>query len=441
MDPDPASLIVQQDTFTVATMISIVTVIILLICSALISGTEVAFFSLTPADLELDPEKRSRKEALVIKLLDRPKKLLATILVANNFINIAIVLLFTAMGEVLFKDLESIKFWITDLRFVVEVVLVTFLILMFGEILPKVYASRNRVKFSHQMAYPMMVMDFIFTPISMPMRSVTLFMQNRFGKQKANISVDQLSQALELTSEEDTSLEEQKILKGIVSFGNTDTKQVMKPRMDIFALNQAASYADIIPPIIENGFSRVPVYKESVDSISGILYVKDLLPHIDEQDFDWTTLLREAYFVPENKKLDDLLNEFKDKRNHLAIVVDEYGGTSGLISLEDIIEEIVGDISDEFDDEDIIFSKLDDNNYIFEGKTSLKDFYKVIKLEDYTLFEEKKGEAETLAGFLLEISQGFPKKNEILVFDNYSFTIEVIDKKRIKQIKMTIMNG
>ena len=272
------------------------------------------------------------------------------------------------------------------------------------------------------------------------MRAVTLFMQTRFGKQKANISVDQLSQALELTSEEDTSLEEQKILKGIVSFGNTDTKQVMKPRMDIFALNETSLYAEIIPPIIENGFSRVPVYKESIDSISGILYVKDLLPYIDTPHFNWTSLLREAYFVPENKKLDDLLNEFKDKRNHLAIVVDEYGGTSGLISLEDIIEEIVGDISDEFDDDAIIFSKLDDNNYIFEGKTSLKDFYKVIKLEDYSHFEEAKGEAETLAGFLLEISQGFPKKNEILIFREYSFTIEVIDKKRIKQIKMTIRN-
>ncbi len=441
MNPDPASLIVQPETFSVSTLIGILTVIILLVFSALISGTEVAFFSLTPSDLELDPEKRSRKEVLVIKLLDRPKKLLATILVANNFINIAIVLIFTGMGQVLFSDLESIKIWATDLRFLVEVVLVTFLILMFGEILPKVYASRNRVKFAHQMAYPMMVMDFIFTPISMPMRSVTLFMQTRFGKQKANMSVDQLSQALELTSEEDTSIEEQKILKGIVSFGNTDTKQVMKPRMDIFALNEALSYVDIIPPIIENGFSRIPVYKENIDSISGILYVKDLLPHIDAIDFDWTSLLREAYFVPENKKLDDLLNEFKDKRNHLAIVVDEYGGTSGLISLEDIIEEIVGDISDEFDDEDIIFSKLDDNNYIFEGKTSLKDFYKVIKLDDYAHFEEAKGEAETLAGFLLEISRGFPKKNEILVFDEYSFTIEVIDKKRIKQIKMTIMNG
>ena len=441
MDPDSASLIAQPETFSVATVIGILTVIILLICSALISGTEVAFFSLTPSDLELDPEKRSRKEALVIKLLDRPKKLLATILVANNFINIAIVLIFTGLGQVLFSELESIKIWATDLRFLVEVVLVTFLILMFGEILPKVYASRNRVKFAHQMAYPMMVMDFIFSPISMPMRSVTLFMQTRFGKQKANMSVDQLSQALELTSEEDTSIEEQKILKGIVSFGNTDTKQVMKPRMDIFALNEAMAYEDIIPPIIENGFSRIPVYKDNIDSISGILYVKDLLPHIDAIDFNWTSLLRQAYFVPENKKLDDLLNEFKDKRNHLAIVVDEYGGTSGLISLEDIIEEIVGDISDEFDDEAIIFSKLDDNNYVFEGKTSLKDFYKVIKLENYDHFEDAKGEAETLAGFLLEISRGFPKKNEILLFDDYSFTIEVIDKKRIKQIKMTILNG
>ncbi len=438
MDPDPPSLTLTQHPFDLSTIAGIVFVLILLICSALISGTEVAFFSLTPPDLELDPEKQTRKQALVIKLLERPKKLLATILVANNFINIAIVLLFTAIGEVLFAPLEAVKIWITDLRFLVEVVLVTFLILMFGEILPKVYASRNKVKFSQQMAYPIKVLDFIFTPISMPMRAVTLFLQERFGKQKANISIDHLSQALELTSEEDTSIEEQKILKGIVSFGNTDTKQVMKPRMDIFALNEAWGYQQIIPLIIENGYSRIPVFKENIDNILGILFVKDLLPHIDEFDFDWIPLLREAYFVPENKKLDDLLNEFKDKRNHLAIVVDEYGGTSGLISLEDIIEEIVGDISDEFDDEDIIFSKLDDNNYIFEGKTSLKDFYKVIKLDDYSTFEQNKGEAETLAGFLLEISQGFPKKNEILLFDNYSFTIEAIDRKRIKQIKMTI---
>ena len=438
MDPDPPSLLFIQQNFSLTTVIEIVAVLILLICSALISGTEVAFFSLTPADLELDPDKQSRKQSLVIRLLEKPKKLLATILVANNFINIAIVLIFTGLGETLFSGLSGIRVWVLDLRFLVEVLGITFLILMFGEILPKVYASRNKVKFSNQMAYPMMVLDFIISPLSTPMRSITLLLQDRLGKQKANISIDQLGQALELTSEEDTSLEEQKILKGIVSFGNTDTKQVMKPRMDVFALNEELSYATIIPLIIENGYSRIPVYSENVDNISGILYVKDLLPHIDKEDFDWKTLLRDPYFVPENKKLDDLLNEFKEKRIHLAIVVDEYGGTSGLISLEDIIEEIVGDISDEFDDEDIIFSKLDDNNYIFEGKTSLKDFYKVLRMDDPSSFEENKGEAETLAGFLLEISKGFPRKNEILNFEHYAFTIEVIDQKRIKQIKLTI---
>ncbi|WP_028376883.1 gliding motility-associated protein GldE [Leeuwenhoekiella sp. MAR_2009_132] len=438
MDPDPPSLLLIQQSFSITTVIEIIAVLILLVFSALISGTEVAFFSLTPSDLELDPDKQSRKESIVAGLLEKPKKLLATILVANNFINIAIVLIFTGLGETLFSGLDGLKVWVVDLRFLVEVLGITFLILMFGEILPKVYASRNKVKFSGQMAYPMLVLDFIITPLSMPMRSITLLLQDRLGKQKANISIDQLGQALELTSEEDTSLEEQKILKGIVSFGNTDTKQVMKPRMDVFALNEESSYSTIIPLIIENGYSRIPVYADNVDNISGILYVKDLLPHIDKEEFEWTSLLRDPYFVPENKKLDDLLNEFKEKRIHLAIVVDEYGGTSGLISMEDIIEEIVGDISDEFDDEDIIFSKLDDNNYIFEGKTSLKDFYKVLRMDDPSSFEENKGEAETLAGFLLEISKGFPRKNEILNFEHYAFTIEAIDQKRIKQIKLTI---
>ena len=438
MDPDPPSLLIIQQGFSVTTVVEIIAVLVLLVFSALISGTEVAFFALTPSDLELDLEKQTRQQNLVVRLLEKPKKLLATILVANNFINIAIVLIFANLGETLFAGLEHYQFWILNLRFLVEVVAVTFLILMFGEILPKVYANRNKVEFSGKMAYPMLVLDFIISPLSTPMRAVTLLLQDRFGKQKANISIDQLGKALELTSEDDTSVEEQKILKGIVSFGNTDTKQVMKPRMDIFALNEDLSYAEIIPLVIENGYSRIPVFTENIDNIAGILYVKDLLPHIDKEDFEWTSLLRDPYFVPENKKLDDLLNEFKDKRNHLAIVVDEYGGTSGLISMEDIIEEIVGDISDEFDDEDIIFSKLDDNNYIFEGKTSLKDFYKVIRLDDNAAFEENKGEAETLAGFLLEISKGFPRKNEILNFEHYAFTIEVIDQKRIKQIKLTI---
>ena len=272
------------------------------------------------------------------------------------------------------------------------------------------------------------------------MQSGRKLIELKFGKQKSSISVNQLYQELKLTSEEDTSQEEQKILQGIVTFGNTDTKQVMKPRLDIFALNEKTPYKNILPEIIKHGYSRIPVYKNNIDTITGILYVKDLLPYIDSEILDWTSLKRDPYFVPENKKLDDLLNEFKEMKMHLAIVVDEYGGTSGLISLEDIIEEIVGEISDEFDDEDLVFSKLDDTTYVFEGKIPLKDFYKVIKLNDPKNFENVKGDAETLAGFLLEISKGFPKKGETLLFHNYTFTIEGFENKRIKQIKFSINN-
>ncbi|HET8753424.1 MAG TPA: gliding motility-associated protein GldE [Salinimicrobium sp.] len=437
MDPDPPSLLQFLFAFDYSQAIGLVFVVILLCCSAMISGAEVALFSLSPADFEADETKRTQKEQIVIRLLDKPKKLLATVLIANNTINIAIVLLFEQLTDVAFANIDAVFFGI-NLRFVLEVVVVTFLILLFGEILPKIYASRNKVAFSHFMAYPLSALDSILSPLSIPMRTVTVYIHEKLGNQRSGINVGQLSQALELTSHHDTSTEEKKILQGIVSFGNTDTKQVMKPRMDIFALNEEDPYEEIIPEIIKNSYSRIPVYKDSIDSVTGILYVKDLLPHIDKKKFDWKSLLREPYFIPENKKLDDLLNDFKLKRNHLAIVVDEYGGTSGLISLDDIIEEIVGDISDEFDDEDLIFSKLDDNNYVFEGKTPLKDFYKVLRLEDTSIFEDNKGEAETLAGFLLEISGSFPKKNEVIIFDKYSFTIEVIDKKRIKQIKVSI---
>jgi len=413
--------------------------VVLLACSALISGAEVAFFSLTSSDFETNEEKTiAKKLGIVQRLLARPKKLLATILVANNFINIAIVLLFDSLSDDLFSGIES-NFYGIDVRFIVEVGVVTFFILLFGEILPKIYANRNRISFAVFMAQPLNVLDTLLSPISLPMRSATIYLHDRYGKQKSNISVDHLSQALEL-SNQDTTFEEQKILQGIVTFGNTDTKQVMKNRMDIFALNEEQPFKEILPEIIQHGYSRIPVYKDSMDNITGILYVKDLIPYTDRKILDWKTLKREAYFVPENKKLDDLLNEFKQMKMHLAIVVDEYGGTSGLISLEDIIEEIVGEISDEFDDEDLIFSKLDDNTFVFEGKTPLKDFYKVIKPEDPEIFEEEKGEAETLAGFLLEISKGFPKKNEVISFHNYAFTIEAFEGKRIKQIKLTIEN-
>tara|TARA_R110002051_G_scaffold126358_2_gene199941 strand:- start:39104 stop:40426 length:1323 start_codon:yes stop_codon:yes gene_type:complete len=438
LDPDPEALLILLFAFDSASVFSITFLCILLMCSALISGAEVAFFSLSTQDFEAtDEEPVSRELQLAAKLLSKPKKLLATILVANNTINIAIVLLFANLGDFFFGSITA-QLWGFDLRWIFEVVVITFLILMFGEILPKIYANRNRKQFASLMAYPLRVLDILFTPLSGPMRAITLWIHKRLGDQKSSFNVGQLSQALELTSEDDTTMEEQKILKGIVSFGNTDTKQVMRPRMDIFALNQEDSFPKIMEDLTKDSFSRIPVYEGNIDTITGILYSKDLLPHINKKDFDWNTLIRAPYFVPENKKLDDLLSEFKQKKSHLAIVVDEYGGTSGLISLDDIIEEIVGDISDEFDDEDVIYSKLDNNNYVFDGKTSLKDFYRIIKLTDESIFESKKGEAETIAGFVLEVSGGFPKKNEVIKYLNYTFTVEAIDKKRIKQLKFTI---
>ena len=422
-------------------LIGIVFLLFMLLCSALISGAEVALFSLNQSDFTRAQKTDSKTIQIIAKLLQRPKKLLATILVANNLINIAIVLLFANLSEQHFEQTETklnLGFIKIDLVFFIEVIIITFLILLFGEILPKVYANRNNLKFSKFMAHPLRVMDVLFSPISMPMQAISMNIHKRLGKQKSNLNVDYLSQVLELTSEIDTTKEEKKILKGIVSFGNTDTKQVMRPRIDIFALEASANFKTIVPQIVKHGYSRVPVYKDSIDLISGILYAKDLLPHLHKKQFNWNQLLRKPFFVPENKKLDDLMVEFQEKKIHLAIVVDEYGGTSGVISLEDVIEEIVGDISDEFDDDDLIYSKIDDYNYVFEGKTSLKDFYRIIKLEDESVFETKKGEAETLAGFVLEISKSFPKISSKHKFNIYNFTVESIDNKRIKQIKVTI---
>lgn len=438
MDPDPLSFLPNFIVFEGAFALKVIVLLVLLLCSALISGAEVALFGLSPTDVnEMDNQKATRG-SIVVKLLERPKKLLATILIANNAINIGIVLLFNIIGDTLFSDITYKLFDFISVRFLLEVVVITFLILMFGEILPKVYANRNRISFSKFMAYPLKALDFVFSPLSLPMRSGTIFMYNKLGKQKSNLSVDHLSQALELTTEGDTTKEEQKILEGIVSFGNTDTKQVMRPRIDIFALGEEMKFFEVLEEIKNHGYSRIPVFSENIDKVLGVLYVKDVLPYIDRKTFNWMSLIREPYFVPENKKLDDLLSEFQEKKNHLAVVVDEYGGTSGIVTLEDIIEEIVGDISDEFDDEDLVFSKLDDFNYVFEGKTALKDFYRVVKIENQEEFEDQKGESETIAGFVLEIAGSFPKKGEIIEFKNYQFLVESLDKKRLKQIKVTL---
>jgi gliding motility-associated protein GldE len=406
--------------------------VILLIFSGFISGSEVALFSLSKSEIESKSDLKSFK--IITNLLEKPNKLLATILVANNLINIAIVILFTKLGEVLFSAIGS-----PSIKFFIEIVVATFLILLFGEILPKIYASRNNINFSRIIAYPLRILDIIFSPISLPMQKFSNYIKNKLAIQNSNISIDQISHALDLTRPEDTTKQEQKILKGIVNFGNIDTKEIMRPRIDIFALDSKLKSEEIIKSITTTNHSRIPVFDENLDKIIGVLHIKDLLPFLDKKEFQWKELLREPLFIPENKKLDDLMLEFQEKKVHLAIVVDEYGGTSGLVSLEDVIEEIVGDISDEFDDDNLLYSKIDDQNFIFDGKTSLHDLCRIIN-ENKNIFDQYKGDAETIAGFILEISRSFPKKNSKINFMKFIFTIESIDKKRIKQIKLTILD-
>ena len=434
MHPDPLSLSIFFLDIQGFLSLKVILLILLLITSGLISGSEVAFFSLTKEQLDSKSEKKSRQMHIIQKMLQNPKRLLATILITNNFINIAIVLLFASFGEYLFNQIEN-----TFIVLLIEIGVITFLILFFGEILPKVYANRNAMIFSQAIAFPVYIIDryFLFF-LTIPLSRITRFMESRLGQKNSEFSIDKLSQALELTSEEETTKEEHKILQGIVNFGNIETKQVMCPRIDVFAISVDMDMETIVPLILENGFSRVPVYTDNLDSVVGILYTKDLLPHIDQSNYKWEKLLKPVFYVPENKKLDDLLKEFQQKKIHLAVVVDEYGGTSGVITLEDVIEEIVGDISDEFDDDELIYSKLDDFTFIFDAKINLKDFYKVIDLEEEGIFERSKGESESIAGFVLEIAQVLPKVGQVIKFEGYQFVIESVDRKRIKRIKIIL---
>ena len=435
MDLDPIPFLNVLVLVLDATGIQLVLVLLLLFCSAIISGAEVAFFSLQIKSLE-DPEGSEITPAIqrVISLLKNPKRLLATILVANNFINIAIVLLFSSLSKTFFEFLEN-----PIVLLIVEIGIITSVILIFGEILPKIYANRNALTFSTKIAPMIRFLDrFLLFWITYPMSQTSSFLESRLGDKKNQLSVDQLSQALELTGEDETTHDEQRILEGIVNFGSTDTREVMCPRIDMFALSDELSLEEIIPLILKQGFSRIPVFNEKKDNIKGILYIKDLLPNLKNPNYKWQTLLKPPIYVPENKKLDDLLKEFQQKKNHLAIVVDEYGGTSGLITLEDIMEEIVGDISDEFDEEDLSYSKLDENTFIFEAKISLKDFFRVIKLEEIEIFDTIKGDAETLAGMLLEITKKFPKQGQKIEFEKYLFTVMELGQLRIKQVKVQL---
>jgi putative hemolysin len=412
----------------------IVLILILLVCSALISGSEVAFFSLTSTNLKKANNSKNKNLQITYSLRNNPRRLLAVLLVSNNFINIAIVLLFSSFGNAFY--LKSFPFWI---NFIIEVGVITLFILLFGEILPKVYANRNPISFSKKMALPVQFLDkYIFFFLTIPLSKMTEFIQRRLVFKSTNLSVDKLSDALELTDKSDSSKNEQKILQSIVSFGSVETKQIMRPRVDVFSVSVELSFDQLLDQIRKKGFSRIPVYQKQIDKIIGIVYLKDLFPHLNKKKFDWKKLIREPYFVPENKKLDDLLKEFQQLKIHLAIVVDEYGGNSGIITMEDVIKEIVGELNVDFFQEDLSYTKIDDNSFIFDGKTNLKDFYKILKISDEAAFENKRGDSETLAGFILEQKGYFPKKGSALIFKNLKFIVVEIDRKRIKKIKIIL---
>jgi putative hemolysin len=414
--------------------------LILLICSALISGSEVAFFSLSPKQISDLRSADDRGSIRVLKLLEHPikesalKRLLATILIANNFVNIALVLLSAYVAEAIFPPNTMDPL----LEILIHVVAVTFVIVLFGEVIPKVYATNNNVTLSRFMSLPISLASGFFKPISLLLIWSTKFIDRKVANSSSeSISVDELGHALELTNTEERTEEEQKILEGIVNFGLIDVKQIMTSRIDITSFEIGTPYPELIQGIVGAGYSRIPIYQNSLDEIVGILYIKDLLPHLHKEKFDWEKLIRSPFFVPENKKIDDLLREFQNRKIHVAIVVDEYGGTSGLISLEDVIEEIVGEITDEFDEEDLQYSKIDSSNYVFEGKTALVDMYRVLEIDGGN-FESVKGESDTLAGFVVEQSGKIPLKGEKITFEHYTFTIESADKRKVKRIKVTI---
>jgi putative hemolysin len=405
--------------------------ILLLFGSALMSASEVAYFSLRPEDIERLKNSKSKKAQRALRLYQNAEKLLSTVLVANNTINIAVVLLAAYLSSRIF-DFSSEPV----IGFIINAVIITSLLLFFGEIMPKVYASRNRITMALFMALPLTVTQKLFQPVTQLLILSTSFVRNRKRMHRPNISIGDLSDALELTSDDLT--EDEKILKGIVSFGNINVSAIMCPRIDVTAIDIKWGFDKIVPVIINSGFSRIPVYSGSFDLVKGILYAKDVLPYTgNKENFRWQTLLRPPYFVPETKKIKDLLQEFQTRKIHMAVVIDEYGGTSGIVTLEDILEEIVGEITDESDEEQPMFRKLDEKTYIFEGKILLNDFYRIFELEDDP-FEMVRGESETLAGLILELTGEIPQKDKVIKYDIFTFRIESADRRRIKEIRVEI---
>lgn len=403
----------------------------------MVSGSETAFFSLNSVDLHELSDKKDKSHQRIRSLLHKPKNLLATILIANNFVNVGIIML----SAYLIKEyLDFTEFPVTG--FIIQVVVVTFILLLFGEIMPKIYANQNRVRFAMGVSAPMFFINKFLSPLSRALSVSTNIIDKRILKRGHLVSLSQLGEAIELSADEHTTEEEKNMLKGIARFADIETSEIMKMRMDIVSVEIDTPFTELIQTISESGFSRIPVYEESMDKIKGVIYIKDLLPYLNNgDDFNWAALLRSPFYVPENKRINELLDEFRQKKIHLAIVVDEYGGTSGIITLEDVLEEIVGEISDEFDllDDDIEYEKINENTYIFAAKTSIIDFCKVLKIED-DIFYEVDGDFDSIAGLFLELLGNIPKKGTRVTHHNYIFTVESLDHRRIKKLKVEILN-
>lgn len=424
---------IQFHPINTGIIISIVIVLFLLFSSALISGSEVAYFSLSAREKQ-KLQHKSKTNERVLHNLASPEKLLATILVTNNFVNIGIVILTAFISNNLISFVNA-----PTLQFVFQVVLITFILLLFGEIFPKVYATHFALPFAKFMSLPLQTLEKVLRPVNAILIHSTGFVNRRLIKHKKNISMDEISQALELTSDQELS-EEKEILQGIVKFGNKSVEEIMTPRVDVVSIDIKANFEEVLAIINDSGYSRIPVYIDSFDEISGLLYIKDILQHSHKNKaFKWQTLIRPPFYVPETKKISSLLEEFQKTKVHIAIVVDEYGGTSGIVTLEDILEEIVGDISDEFDEEESFFTRLSENTYLFDAKVLLGDFYRVINCDD-SIFDEIKGDADTLAGLILEIKGEIPSLKEEVRCKSFTFTIEEVDNRRIKQIKVAVQS-
>ncbi len=414
--------------------VALVLAVFLLGCSGFVSASEIAFFSLSPTELDTIGENRHMSDGKILQLKEDSERLLATILISNNFVNVAIIMLlnFFFGKTILFGDSRV-------LEFLFMTVLLTFLLLLFGEIMPKIYSSQHTLSFCRMVAPAFVWIEKCFWPLSSLLMRSRKLATKMIHKENRAISVDELEQALELTDKKDIA-EEQNILKGIIRFGGEMAREIMTPRMDVVDLDMKTPYPEVLRCIVESNYSRIPVYADSHDNIKGVLYIKDLLPHLNKPaSFRWQSLIRPPYFVPETKMIDDLLNDFQKGKVHIAIVVDEFGGTSGIVTMEDIIEEIVGEINDEYDEDERQYVRLNANTYVFEAKVLLTDFFKIMQL-DADFFEEVEGEADTLAGLLLEIKGEFPVRHEVICFQNYRFEVLEMDDRRILKIKVTVEN-